>query len=317
MDRRAPWAIEVAGLEKRYGDRRAVDGISLSRSPPARSSACSGPNGAGKTTTVEILEGYRAPDAGTVRVLGLDPSRDGAGAAPAHRRDAPGGRPLPGAAAARGAPRSSPRSTTTPTTPSALLDLVGLARRRAAPTCAGSRAVSASGSRSRSRSSAGPRSLFLDEPTAGMDPARARHDVAARARAARRAASPSCSPRTRMDEAEQLCDRVAIVDRGRIVARGHARRAHRARRPRRAAASRPRAGLDLPALAAALGLAADAVRETAPGEYAIARRDDARRSSPTSRSGCATRASGSASCAPDAGTLEEVFLRAHRRGATT
>src|SRR6476660_5351533 len=76
MNGGAQWAIEVAGLEKRYGDRRAVDGISL-RIPRGEVFGLLGPNGAGKTTTVEILEGYRTPDAGTARVLGLDPVRDG------------------------------------------------------------------------------------------------------------------------------------------------------------------------------------------------------------------------------------------------
>src|SRR5215813_12966724 len=76
MDAAAPWAIEVAGLEKRYGDRAAVDGISLTI-PAGEVFGLLGPNGAGKTTTVETLEGYRVPDAGTVRVLGLDPTADG------------------------------------------------------------------------------------------------------------------------------------------------------------------------------------------------------------------------------------------------
>src|SRR5579883_3514674 len=65
-------AIAVRELVKRYGGRPAVDGLSFT---VARGElfALLGPNGAGKTTTVEILEGYRAPDSGEVRVLGLDP----------------------------------------------------------------------------------------------------------------------------------------------------------------------------------------------------------------------------------------------------
>src|SRR5262245_31133073 len=70
-------AIEVAGLEKRYGDRCAVDGVDLTITA-GEVFGLLGPNGAGKTTTVETLEGYRAPDAGSVRVLGLDPIADGA-----------------------------------------------------------------------------------------------------------------------------------------------------------------------------------------------------------------------------------------------
>ena len=65
--------IEVAGLHKRYGDRSVLHGVDLA---VARGEvfALLGPNGAGKTTTVEILEGFREPDAGSVRVLGFDPA---------------------------------------------------------------------------------------------------------------------------------------------------------------------------------------------------------------------------------------------------
>ena len=69
-------AVEVTGLVKRYGTRTAVDGLDLTV-PRGSVTAVLGPNGAGKTTTVEICEGYRRPDAGTVRVLGLDPVADG------------------------------------------------------------------------------------------------------------------------------------------------------------------------------------------------------------------------------------------------
>src|SRR3954447_15644175 len=65
-------AVEVNDLVKRYGTVRAVDGLSL-RVDRGSVTAVLGPNGAGKTTTVETCEGYRRPDAGSVRVLGLDP----------------------------------------------------------------------------------------------------------------------------------------------------------------------------------------------------------------------------------------------------
>ena len=64
-------AVEIAGLVKRYGDKAAVDGLDLTIARGAIT-AVLGPNGAGKTTTIETCEGYRRPDAGTVRVLGLD-----------------------------------------------------------------------------------------------------------------------------------------------------------------------------------------------------------------------------------------------------
>ena len=70
-------AIDVTALEKRYGATQAVDGLSFSIDT-GEVFGLLGPNGAGKTTTVEILEGYRRPDAGEVRVLGVDPWRDGA-----------------------------------------------------------------------------------------------------------------------------------------------------------------------------------------------------------------------------------------------
>ena len=84
MDVGAQRAIEVAGLEKRYGDRRAVDGISFTIAA-GEVFGLLGPNGAGKTTTVETLEGYRTPDAG----------------------HGPGARPRPGGATA---PRCAPAS---------------------------------------------------------------------------------------------------------------------------------------------------------------------------------------------------------------
>src|SRR5205085_6937933 len=69
-------AVEVRDLVKTYGGRAVVDGLSF-QVQPGEVFALLGPNGAGKTTTVEILEGYRKPDSGTVRVLGLDPGREG------------------------------------------------------------------------------------------------------------------------------------------------------------------------------------------------------------------------------------------------
>jgi ABC-2 type transport system ATP-binding protein len=76
-------AVEVVDLVKRYGAKTAVDGLSLSV-PAGSVTAVLGPNGAGKTTTIECCEGYRRPDGGEVRVLGVDPARRDA-AAPAGR----------------------------------------------------------------------------------------------------------------------------------------------------------------------------------------------------------------------------------------
>ncbi|CAM5478424.1 ABC transporter ATP-binding protein OS=Streptomyces tendae OX=1932 GN=GUR47_12925 PE=4 SV=1 [Streptomyces tendae] len=68
--------VQVQALVKRYGTKTAVDGLDLVARPGV--TAVLGPNGAGKTTTVETCEGYRKPDSGTVRVLGLDPVTQGA-----------------------------------------------------------------------------------------------------------------------------------------------------------------------------------------------------------------------------------------------
>ena len=68
-------AVEIRDLVKRYGRTPAVDGLSL-QAARGTVTAVLGPNGAGKTTTVEICEGYRRPDAGTVAVLGMDPVAD-------------------------------------------------------------------------------------------------------------------------------------------------------------------------------------------------------------------------------------------------
>src|ERR1700748_256713 len=64
-------------MVKRYGTTTAVDGLSLTAGR-GKVTAILGPNGAGKTTTIEVCEGYRSADGGTVRVLGLDPVRDAA-----------------------------------------------------------------------------------------------------------------------------------------------------------------------------------------------------------------------------------------------
>jgi ABC-2 type transport system ATP-binding protein len=256
-------AIEVAGLVKRYGDRVAVDGVGLAISP-GEVFGLLGPNGAGKTTTVETLEGYRTPDAGTVRVLGLDPARDGERLRPrigVMLQDGglyPGLRPLE-------ALRLFAAFYDDPDDPERLLDLVGLRD------VAGTYVRRLSGGQAQRLSLAlalvgRPEVLFLDEPTAGMDP-RARAGTWELVRERRDAGTTIVLTTHHMDEAEQLCDRLAIIDRGRIVAegtpaeitKGGARDLHFSSAP----------GLDLPALASALSLPVHAVLEDRPGEYTI------------------------------------------------
>jgi ABC-2 type transport system ATP-binding protein len=263
MDGGAQWAIEVAGLEMRYGDRRAVDGLSL-RIRRGEVFGLLGPNGAGKTTTVETLEGYRSPHAGTVRVLGLDPRADG----PALRPRIgvmlqegglyPGVRPLE-------ALRLFAAFYPDADDPERLLDLVGLrevantyVRRLSGGECQRlSLALALIGR---------PEVVFLDEPTAGMDP-RARATTWELVRDLRDAGTTVVLTTHHMDEAEHLCDRLAIIDHGRIVTEGSpADITNVGGEDVRFATT---AGIDLPALAAALSLDTHTVHEARPGEYSL------------------------------------------------
>lgn len=205
-------AIEVAGLVKRYGALTAVDGLDLEVAA-GETLALLGPNGAGKTTTVECLEGYRRPDAGRVRVLGLDPV--------AQSRDLA---PRIGVMLQEGGlyPHVRPAELVhtfaafhdDPEDPDALLASLGLDEVR------DTRYRSLSGGQKQRLALAlalvgRPEVLFLDEPTAGLDPV------------ARRTTWELLAERTRagttilltthlLDEAATVADRVAIVDRGRL-----------------------------------------------------------------------------------------------------
>lgn len=256
-------AIEVRGLEKHYDGRAAVAGVSISIEA-GEVFGLLGPNGAGKTTTVETLEGYRRPDAGTVRVLGLDPDRDGAQLRP-HigvmlQEDGlyPGLRPLETL-------ELFAAFYPNPDDPERLLHLVGLddARRTYV------RRLS-SGQRQRLSLALAlvgrPSVLFLDEPTAGMDP-RARATTWQLVREMRDTGVTVVLTTHHMDEAEHLCDRLAIIDRGRIVAEGTPAEVTRAGAGDLRFSTGP--GLDLPALAVALDLPVSALVEERPGDYAV------------------------------------------------
>ena len=203
-------------MVKRYGALTAVDGLTLT-ARGGEVTAILGPNGAGKTTTIEVCEGYRRADDGTVRVLGLDPARDG-------RRLRPrvgvmlqaGG--IPPSVPAGGYLRLLSRFHARPADPAALLEAVGLTAVARTPY------KRLSGGQQQRLSLAAavigrPELVFLDEPTAGMDP-QARHatwDLIS----ALRAAGVSVILSTHfMEEAERLSDHVAIIDRGRLVAAG-------------------------------------------------------------------------------------------------
>ncbi|HEY7357621.1 MAG TPA: ABC transporter ATP-binding protein [Ktedonobacterales bacterium] len=258
----APAAISVVGLAKRYGAVRAVDGLNFSVGA-GEVFALLGPNGAGKTTTVEILEGYRAPDAGTVRVLGLNPTREG------QRLKQQIGIMLqqdglyPGLTA-REALRLYAQFYERPADPEALLERVGL-QSAAKTSC---RRLSGGQKRRLALAVAlvgKPALVFLDEPTAGMDP-QARLATWEIIRDLRREGATVLLTTHLMDEAEKLADRVAIIDHGRLVALDTPAALTGGAASGMVRFSAP-AGLDCVALAA-LSSAQEA-KEVSPGAYML------------------------------------------------
>ena len=257
-------AIEIAGLGKRYGSVRAVDGVSLTVET-GEVFGILGPNGAGKTTTVEILEGYRRADAGDVRVLDLDPWRDGGRLRPkigVMLQDGglyPGIRPLEALTLFASYYED-------PDDPQRLLDLVGL--RDSEHTLV--RRMSGGQYQRLSLALAligRPVLVFLDEPTAGLDP-RARATTWELVGELRSQGATVVLTTHAMDEAEQLCDRLAIIDHGRMVGYGTPGELAAAHTVEETRFSAP-PDLDRAALAAVLGLDAAEVRELRPGEYVL------------------------------------------------
>jgi ABC-2 type transport system ATP-binding protein len=257
-------AIEVAALEKRYGPTLAVDGITLSIAV-GEVFGLLGPNGAGKTTTVEILEGYRRADAGEVRVLGVDPWRDGATLRPRigvmlqEGGLYPGIRPLE-------ALQLFASYYDDPDDPERLLQLVGLDDSRHTLV----RRMSGGQQQRLSLALAlvgRPSLVFLDEPTAGMDP-HARATTWSMLRELRDRGVTVVLTTHAMDEAEHLCDRVGIIDHGRLVAcDSPAELTTRAAADETTFVTVP--GLPVDDLARHLGIAVGSVRELRPGDYLI------------------------------------------------
>src|SRR4029077_15016861 len=201
---------------KRYGRITAVDGLSLSAERGAVT-AVLGPNGAGKTSTGEICEGYRRPDAGTVSVLGLDPVADA-------RRLRPrvgvmlqsGG--IPPAVRPGEYLRVMARFHAHPLDPAALLDLLGLAGQARTPF----RRLSGGHQQRLSLAAAvigRPELVFLDEPTAGLDP-QARHATWDLIAGLRASGATTILTTHYLEEAERLADHVVIVDHGEVVTQG-------------------------------------------------------------------------------------------------
>ena len=206
--------IRVDGLRKRYGDRVALDGVSFAvRSGEVL--GILGPNGAGKTTTVEILEGLRTADEGSAEVAGIDVLRH------------------PDAVKGLIGVQLQASSFFDHLSLAELLHLLGaifgvgvdaaaLLRRVDLEDRAGARVNQLSGGQQQRFAVAAalvnnPTILFLDEPTTGLDPQARRH-VWQLIAGIRDEGTTIVLTTHSMDEAELLCDRVAIMDAGRIVA---------------------------------------------------------------------------------------------------
>jgi ABC-2 type transport system ATP-binding protein len=209
-------AVAVDRVRKAYGQRPVLEDVSFGVRH-GELLALLGPNGAGKTTTVEILEGYRRADGGSVRVLGHDPARDGRAL-----------RPRIGLMLQEGGidNRSTPREVLRlyarfyrdAEDPEALLQAVDLDR------AAGTRYRRLSGGEKQRLGLAlaligRPELLMLDEPTAGMDPA-AKQATRERIAGLRAAGTTILLTTHELGDVERLADHVAVLDRGRVVAYG-------------------------------------------------------------------------------------------------
>ena len=257
-------AVEARGLVKRYGALTAVDGIDLV-APRGEVLALLGPNGAGKTTTVELCEGYRTPDAGTVRVLGGDPVRDGRLLRPRVGGMLQGGGAYPGVRAGEML-RLVAACAAEPLDVGWLLSVLGLdgvARLPYKRLSGGQQQRLALACAVVGR----PELVSLDEPTAGLDP-QARRLVWELVGALRADGVTVLLTTHLMDEAEALADRVVIIDHGRVVAAGTPTELTSAGDDSHQLRFRARAGLDLRRLAAALP---DRCRVTQvrPGDYLV------------------------------------------------
>ncbi|GAB4585444.1 ABC transporter ATP-binding protein [Nocardia sp. IFM 10818] len=209
-------AVRIDGVVKRYGETTAVDGISFELER-AQVLALLGPNGAGKTTTTEMCEGFVRPDAGTVRVLGLDPIADSDTLRPRIGVMLQGGGAYPGSRAGEMLDLVASYSAD-PLDPDWLLDTLGLKDARRTPY----RRLSGGQQQRLALACAlvgRPEIVFLDEPTAGLD-AQARHLVWELIDALRRDGVSVLMTTHMMDEAEQLADQLVIIDHGQIVAQG-------------------------------------------------------------------------------------------------
>ena len=209
----SPPAIHVAGIRKAYGHTVAVDDVSFDVAP-GEIFGLIGPNGAGKTTTMECVEGLRTPDAGDISVLGLSPTRD------VYALQERIGVQLQEAQLQK---RIKVREAVAlwavlyrkPANADRLIEQLGLGDKREAWF------MTLSGGQKQRLFIAlalvnDPELVFLDELTTGLDP-QARRAIWELVRGIRQRGKTVLLTTHLMEEAERLCDRVAIIDHGRIV----------------------------------------------------------------------------------------------------
>ena len=208
--------LQVENLVKRYGEVEAVRGVSFNVEE-GEVFGLLGPNGAGKTTTVEILEGLRTPDGGRVSVCGFDPQRDSD--ALKHQIGAAlQSTSLPDKLRVMEALRLFASFYKTRRNPEELLKRFGLEEKR------NTFYSHLSGGQKQRLALAmalvnDPKVVFFDEPTAGLDP-QVRREIYDIIEELRREKKTIVMTTHYIEEAERLCDRVAIVDHGKVIATG-------------------------------------------------------------------------------------------------
>jgi ABC-2 type transport system ATP-binding protein len=253
-------AVEVEGLKVQYGDVVAVEDVSFT-AQAGQITAVLGPNGAGKTTTVEVLEGYRRPDAGRASVIGLDPRADHAALTRRVGVMLQDGGVGPGVRTGE-ILRHAAALYDDPLVPSELLErvgLTGLERRTWRQLSGGEQRRLALALALVGR----PQVAFLDEPASGVDPV-GRLAIREVVAALRDDGVTVVLTTHDLDEAERLADHVVILDHGRVVAAGSPADLRSEAVPEvRFGAP---AGLQVTELATHLGAP---VREVTDGEYVV------------------------------------------------